>query len=91
MFGRKVNIAAQLIEKAKHKLLDEMDTYSPGDPEFKVALDQLERLEKLPSKDKKTIDPNTLLLVAGNLLGILVIVAYEQKHVFTSKGLNFIK
>jgi hypothetical protein len=27
-------------------------------------------------------------MILGNLMGILVIVAYEQKHVMTSKGFS---
>jgi hypothetical protein len=31
-----------------------------------------------------------MAIVVGNILGILVIVAYEQKHVMVSKGLGFV-
>jgi hypothetical protein len=62
-------------------------------PEFKQTLKHLERLYALKgSKDRKGINPDTVLLVLGNLLGIVIIVAYEQRHVWTSKAFgNVIK
>jgi len=35
---------------------------------------------------REPISRDTIALIAGNLMGILLIVAYEQKHVITSKG-----
>lgn len=68
-----------------------MTYLGPGSDEYSDLLDHLERLRKLKAESRfKRPDPNTIILVAGNLLGILVIVAYEQKHVMTSKGLGFV-
>lgn len=72
-------------------ILEDMKQFGPDSTEYPDLLSHLERVVALrASKDKKRVDPNTIWLVAGNLLGILTIVAYEQKHVMTSKGLNFI-
>lgn len=68
-------------------LLNEMAGKPEESEEYKVLLRRLERLSAL--RDKKTpskLDRNTIALIAGNLLGILIIVAYEQRHVMTSKG-----
>lgn len=47
----------------------------------------LEGLHRLKAEERRPpVSRDTMLLVAGNLLGILVIVAYEQRHVMTSKG-----
>lgn len=70
-------------------VLEEMKTYGPSDPEYGAALEKLERLHELKTKNRqKPISRDTLAIVAGNLLGILLIVAYEQKHVLSSKGMN---
>lgn len=60
---------------------------------YSDAADQLVKLYTLRAEtDRKqlSVSPDTLLIVAGNLLGILIIVGYEQRHVITSKALSFI-
>lgn len=74
------------------KILTEMETYSPDTPEYKNAIKQLERLMKMKAKDsRKQISPDAVLTAASYLVGIFIIVAYEQKHVLVSKALNFIQ
>ena len=72
-------------------VLDEMATYGPDAPEYPALLDHLERLTKLKAGNSRgRVSPDQMALVAGNLLGILIIVAYEQKHVMTSTAKGFI-
>lgn len=75
------------------KVLTEMNTYGPDSSEFEVQLTYLERLSSMKEKGKRImrVSPDTIAIVAGNLIGILIIVAYEQSHPMTSKGLGFIK
>jgi hypothetical protein len=72
--------------------LDELDTFGPDDPGYVRTLASLERLMDMQKAKKppRTFSSDTMLLVAGNLLGILIIVAYEQKHVMTSKAQGFL-
>lgn len=72
------------------KVLESMRTYDTVDGEFVKLMDYLERLTKLKAEKHSKVDPNTIALIAGNLAGILVIVAYEQKNVMTSKAMGFI-
>ena len=74
------------------KVLESMKTYSPDDGEFRALMDHLERLMQMKEHERSRfrVTPDTMAIVAGNLLGILIIVAYEQKHVVVSKGLGFI-
>lgn len=91
MFGRKKSVEFVKIDEVLERILLEMAKHDPSSREYSAMLGHFERVITLRRKDeRKRIDYNTVLLVAGNLLGILVIVAYEQKHVFTSKGLGFI-
>jgi hypothetical protein len=81
-----------LRQKALDKLIDsveaEMLTTDPSSEDYLVLMESLERLRKMQADKKPArLDRNTILLVAGNLLGILIIVMYEQKHVMTSKAL----
>ena len=69
-------------------LIDTVDNDGfPEDPA--EQLEFLKGLEEIRNnRSRRTFDPDKALVVAGNLLGILVIVAYEQKHVLTSSGLK---
>jgi hypothetical protein len=38
----------------------------------------------------KRVSPDTLILVAGNILGIVIIISYEKANVITSRAMNFV-
>lgn len=81
--------AKQPIDKQIDAILDEMTTKGVDSEEYPKLIGFLERLHGLKKKDKlPPVSRDTIAMIAGNLLGILLIVAYEQKHVMTSKGLN---
>lgn len=77
---------------AMDQLLNEIITYGPDSPEYPVLLKQLKQISKLrtASSPTKRVSPDTVVLAAGNLAGILVIVAYEQKHVMVSAAQKFL-
>lgn len=57
--------------------------------EYPTLIRHLERFHEIKNNEKPDpVSRDTLALIAGNLLGILTIVAYEQKHVMTSKGFS---
>lgn len=57
---------------------------------YSKVLRNIERLQVLRKKDRKSLDPNSCLVVAGNLIGILLILGYEQKDFIRSKALGFV-
>lgn len=72
-------------------LLEEMRVHDPEDKEYGVAVSYLERLTKLENEKKaRKVSPDTIAIVLGGIAQVLVIVAYEQRHIFGSKGLGFI-
>lgn len=75
------------------KLRDEMLVYGPVSPEYPALHDQFVELTKLRHEEQRArkVKPEALAAVAGNLLGILVIISYEHAHVITSKGLSFVR
>lgn len=95
---RKVNMLERFIKKNpsvldEHivQILDKMKMYGPDNEEYPRLVEYLERLNKLKGKERRfKFSPDTMLIVVGNLFGILIIVVYEQKHVIVSKGLGFI-
>ena len=69
------------------KVLESMQTYGTEDPEFEKAMRHLEVLSRLKAeRSRKPITNDTLAIVLGNLAGILIMVAYEQRHVVTSNA-----
>ena len=74
------------------KVLEEMKTMDLASAKYPEMLSYLERLTRLQEENKRDrISPDVMATVLGNLLGILIIVGYEQKHVIVSKGLNFVR
>lgn len=78
------------IDQPINRILDEMEVHGPDSPEYPDFIDYLTKLTELKIKDQKPkISGDTMAVVFGNLAGILLIVAYEQKHVITSKAMQF--
>lgn len=67
----------------------EMDIEGVASEEFPKLIGYLERLTEVKAKVRRPpVSRDTIALIAGNLMGILLIVAYEQKHVMSSKGFS---
>lgn len=90
MFGKFRKSEPSVYDEQIEQVLQYMAGYDPIDAEFEDSMEKLERLTKLKGEQPKKVSPDTLAIVLGNLAGILVIVAYEQKHVMTSKATQFI-
>lgn len=70
------------------KLIAELMMHDPEVSEWQNALAYLERIKALQETEKRRVSPDTLAIVAGNLLGILIMVGYERSHVLTTKSLG---
>lgn len=79
------------IDKEIDNLLQKMSGLDPVSEEYKILAENVERLAKAKSYDKQRyFDKTTMLYVAGNLMGIAMIVGYEKAGVVTSKALGFV-
>ena len=92
MFERFVKKKESILDEHIVQTLNSMKSYGPDSPEYPALIDHLDRLTRMKQMERSynRVSPDTMAIVAGNLLGILVIVAYEQRHVMVSKGLGFI-
>jgi hypothetical protein len=90
MFRSLFNREPDSLEKSITQIFARMEMVDIDSEEYDKLLEKLERLEQLKSKKTSGPSPDTLILAATNIAGILIIVLYEQKHVFTSKALSFI-
>lgn len=78
-------------DDAIDRILFTMNEHEVGSPEYTKAVVFLERVTDVKQKKKLSgVSSDTKLIVAGNILGILLIVFAEQNHVVVSKGLSFI-
>ena len=69
-------------------VLEEMQRVGVASAEYPKLMTYLAKLHEIKARDRQEpVSRDTMAMVAGNLLGILLIVTYEQKHVLTSKGL----
>ena len=89
MFYRKTQESSRLdeaIEDALTRMLSATDM-----KEYATYANQLNQLYKLQEQETpKRISPDTLLLVGGNLLGIVMILSYEKANVLTSRAIAFV-
>ncbi len=73
-------------ESVLKEMMAEQDVCSEN---YQKHLEVLERLNKLKG-EKKSLSPDTILVVAANLLGIALILGYESVGNITSKALGFV-
>lgn len=79
------------LEKEIDNVLKRMSELDPDSKEYSAMASNLELLFSAKSKEKdRKISPDTLAVIAGNLLGIGLILTYEKANVITSKALGFV-
>lgn len=78
------------LDRVIHELETDMASREGDSEEYATMLNRLERLYKLKEKNSpRRWSPDTLLLVGGNLAGILIIVLHERVNVITSKAMSY--
>lgn len=87
MFGIKPNQTKVKFDAVKNQILDEMLEHSPDEPEYATLVDHLDKVNSMTHEKRPRVDPNTIIDTVGRFLTVGLIAAYEQKHVWTSKGL----
>lgn len=78
---------APYIDPLIDRVVEKMHESGAESENFPKMLGSLERLHKLKTHQRRTpVNLDTVILVGGNALIALAMIAYEQKHVITSKG-----
>lgn len=89
MFQKPKDSNVQGLETTIDHLISEMASREGDSEEYTKMTDNLETLYKLKLEDKPDrVKLDTIAIVAGNLLGIIIIVGFEKSHVMTSKALS---
>jgi hypothetical protein len=80
-----------MIESELDRAIAAMRSEMFSGEEYAKALSRVERLHGLLDNDKpKTLSKETILTVAANLIGIILILRHENVNVITSKALGFV-
>jgi len=85
------------IFKKRHSLnkeieivLEKMSKVTPDSNEYTAMAKNLETLYSANSKSRNTVSLDTIVTVAGSLIGIILIINHEQTGIITSKAMSFI-
>lgn len=80
------------LQKTIDRLHEEMIGEEGCSERYAAMVDQLGKLYKLRDEvnSSRSVTPDTLAIVIGNLAGIILIVGHEHAHVISSKALGFI-
>lgn len=72
-------------------VLEKLKEVDPTDQEYSKLCDVLSRLHDLKRQSKKrSVSPDTMALIAANLGGIILVLAWEEKHVIATKAFGMI-
>lgn len=80
------------LDEAIDRLFNSMQKMHPASEEYSNTADQLLKLHKRrdESTSSKRVSPDTLAVIAGNLVGIVAILGYEKTGAITSRALGFV-
>lgn len=69
----------------------ELEGKDKNSEDYGTILERISKLHKLKAEERpKQLSPDTVLVVAANILGIVMLTRYERENVISSKALNFI-
>lgn len=79
------------IDIAIENLLSELQGFTADADEYSKMTIQLERLHAMKVAETPCrVDPNTIAVIVGNVIGIVLILKFERMNVITSKAMLFV-
>jgi hypothetical protein len=73
------------------RALTQLSNLNVDSEEYEKLLERVTKLHKMKAESKPSgVSPDTALLAATNLAGILMIINYERIHVISTKALGFV-
>lgn len=77
------------IDREITAVFDQMSESGVMAGEYEHMLSHLERLSEVKTKSRRLrVSPDTVAVVACNLIGVFAVLVFEQKHVITTKWLG---
>lgn len=91
MFGRMPKEVKSKFNEAMMRILDDMIAFGPDSPEYPSLMTQLERITNVRKVEpRRRLNYDDLPMVVGNIVVAVIIVAYEHKHVITTRAKDFL-
>lgn len=67
--------------------LEELETHDKTSEEYGTLVERIAKLHKLKTEERsKPLSPDTVLIVAANIFGILWLTRFERENVIPSKS-----
>jgi hypothetical protein len=80
-----------LLERLTDRTLRELDNHPIGSDEYRKTMAAAVTLHGLKQDEKpRPVSRDTLLIVGGNLLGLILIINHEHLHPITTRALGLI-
>jgi hypothetical protein len=94
VFNRKPAVEVHELDETITSVISEISGLEAGTEQYTAAAGSLKVLIEARAVDKATakpkISPDAIMTVAGNLLGIGLILGFEKANVITTKSLSFV-
>lgn len=88
MFSKK---AESDLDRQIDRALHDMSNHNIGTEKYLVSLRMATELIKLKKEHKSsTVSKDTIAVVAGNLVGIFMVIKHESVNVITSKAMSLL-
>ena len=79
------------LEKEIERVLEKMHKLEPDSAEYTEMRRNLESLYKAKNETKcNRVKPDTIWLVVSNLLGIVLVLSYEETNIIRSKAFGLV-
>jgi hypothetical protein len=100
--AKQVKVEKTLLEVEEDRLLEKLKDLDPDSDEYDAIIGHVETLQKCKLEESKIelekskvkhgrrISKDTIAIIAGNLLGIGLILGFEKANIITTKALGFI-
>ena len=87
----KANLKKSRLDEVIDLILYDMSLLDAYSDEYEKMAINLEKLLKAKSYEQpKRISPDTIAIVIGNLIGIVLVLRYEKIDIITSKAFNLL-
>lgn len=91
MFEKETPRHQRMLESELERTISWLKTEQIPSEDYVKTLNVVERLNDMMEKEKpSSVSKETMLTVAANLLGIILIIKHENVNVITSKALGFV-
>lgn len=80
------------LDREIERAIAELDSHPVMSEEYGAVLDRIGRLNKMKEAGKppRQISPDTVIIAATNLIGIIMIIRHENVNVITSKAMGHV-